>query len=79
MPTLTQLESGALSLVLGKHDRSKKGLSDWGAIITFNIIGWYWEPNHKLNFCFLPVWWLLRSEVFVRGRLLIWRNRFVGE
>ena len=37
--------------------------SDWGTIMAFNITGWCWEPNHKLNFCFPPVWWLLGSEV----------------
>ena len=39
---------------------------DWGhygILLSFNIIGWCLEPNHKLNFCFLPDWWLLGSEV----------------
>jgi hypothetical protein len=31
-------------------------------LLTFNIIGWCWEPNHKLNFCF-PDWWLIGNEV----------------
>ena len=31
--------------------------------MAFNIIGWWWEANHNLNFCFPPDWWLLRSEV----------------
>jgi hypothetical protein len=42
--------------------------------MAFNIIGWGWEPNHKLNFCFSPDWWLL-----ARGRLVPWRSRFVGK
>ena len=37
--------------------------SNWKATVAFNIIGWCWEPNHKLNFCFPPDWWLLGSEV----------------
>jgi hypothetical protein len=36
--------------------------SDWRAIMAFNIIGWCWEPNHKLNFCFSPDWWLSGSS-----------------
>lgn len=36
---------------------------DCKAIMDFNIIGWCWQPQHKLNFCFPPDWWLLRSEV----------------
>ena len=31
--------------------------------MAFNIIGWWWEANRNLNFCFPPDWWLLRSEV----------------
>ena len=31
--------------------------------MAFNIIGWCWEPNHKLNFCFPPDWGFLGSEV----------------
>jgi hypothetical protein len=48
-------------------------------IMAFNIIGWCWELNHKLNFCFPHNdWWLLGSEV-ARGGLLTWIFRFVGE
>jgi hypothetical protein len=35
--------------------------------MAFNIIGWFWEPNHKLNFCFPPDLWLLGSEVSEAG------------
>jgi hypothetical protein len=35
----------------------------YGILLPFKIIGWCWEPNHKLNFCFPPDWWLLGSEV----------------
>lgn len=31
----------------------------WRAAVVFSIIGWCWELNHKLNFCFSPHWWLL--------------------
>jgi hypothetical protein len=31
--------------------------------MAFNIIGWCWELNYKLNFCFPFDWWLLESEV----------------
>ena len=29
------------------------------ATVAFSIIGWCWEPNCKLHFCFFPNWWLL--------------------
>jgi hypothetical protein len=35
--------------------------SDSGAIMAISIR--CWEPNHKLNFCFSPDWWLFGSEV----------------
>jgi hypothetical protein len=50
---------------------------DWGSIMAFNITGWCWEPNHKLNFCFSLDCWLLESKA--SGRLVTWRCKFVGE
>jgi hypothetical protein len=37
--------------------------SDWETTWAFNIIGWFWDPNHKLNFCFPPDGWLLGNEM----------------
>jgi hypothetical protein len=45
--------------------------SDYGATMAFNIFGWCWEPNHKLNFCFPPEWCLFG--------LLLQGCRSVGE
>jgi hypothetical protein len=30
--------------------------------MSFNIIGWCWEPNHKLNFYFPSDWWMSGCE-----------------
>jgi hypothetical protein len=54
---------------------ARKGYLAWytsdgggvGGIVAFNIIGWCWEPNHKLNFCFPSDLWLLGSEVSGAG------------
>ena len=42
---------------------------DCRAIIVFIVSGWCREPQHKLNFCFPPDWWLFRSEVPGAGLL----------
>jgi hypothetical protein len=42
--------------------------------MAINIIGWSWEPNHNLNFCFPSDWWLLG-----RGGLVTWGCTFVGK
>ena len=53
--------------------RDKKGASSLvhillrGHFMTVNIIGRYWEPNHKHNFCYPPDWWLLGSEMSGAG------------
>jgi hypothetical protein len=52
--------------------------SDWRIILTFNIIGWCCDPNHKLNFCFPPDWWLLGSEVWAGGADLLGNNLETG-
>jgi hypothetical protein len=41
----------------------------YGILLPFKIIGWCWEPNLNLNFCFPPDWWLLGSEVPGAGLL----------
>jgi len=44
-----------------------------GLLRFLGRIGWCWESNHKLNFCFPLHWWLLG-----RGGLVTWGCRFVG-
>ena len=43
--------------------------SNWSAPVSFSIIGWCRESNHKLNFCFSLNWWLLGKGLDLLGEI----------
>ena len=53
---------------------SKQGVrvqaSNWKATVAFNIIGWFWESYHRLNFCSSLHWWSL-GKGWLRGAGLL--------
>lgn len=37
-------------------------VSNWRATMAFSIIGWWWESNHKLNYCFSLHAWVVDRQ-----------------